>query len=224
MVAGVEGGARLSAEGLLLPLGLRAAGPGEEAAGGDALVLERAVVRAAVERRVRLGRDVSGLLFPQPLDVVAGADEADLLRPPEREADLVAGLRVEPRELERHLQHRRRPRAVVVDAGTLRHGVQVRPDHHGVVPVAPRRLGYDVGGARLPALGHGDARLRRLPARQQTFPERCGGANPGYADAGTAERAAQHLVLVLARVEYERRRRAGSLRVFGLCPERAGAA
>src|ERR687894_248494 len=261
VVAGVEGRAGLPAERVLLPFGLRGLRAGEEAARRDALVLEGAVVRAAFERRVGLGRDVPGLevrsedvldlvrplvdgvdgvwgaghvevevggdvldlaLF-QVLDVVPGAEEPDLLGPPEREADPVAGLCVQLGAPERDLEHRRRPRAVVVDAWPLGHGIQVRPDHQGFIP-APRSFGYDVGRAVAAAPAHEDPHPRRSPIRQQPVAERSVRADHWYANSGRSERPKQHFAAGLARVEDDRRGRPGLLRVGGLRPEGAGAA
>ena len=70
------------------------------------------------------------------------ADEAGLLGAPPGEADLVAHARL--RQLQGGLEDRGTARAVVLDAGTCVHRVEVAADHDDVRRVAPARLGQHV--------------------------------------------------------------------------------
>src|SRR3712207_2001475 len=104
---------------------------GARLVGAVAVVDEAHVVRRAEHVEVEVHHDVAQAFFAHLADVVGGADEARLLRAPEREADLVARLYVELGHLLGDLQDARRARPVVVYAGALIHRVEVGAHDHG---------------------------------------------------------------------------------------------
>ena len=120
----------------------RALRPGGVARGGVAVaVVDPADVvgrreHVVVEHHV----DLVDLALAEVLGVVGRADQAVLLGAEPHEADLVAELVVPVGHLLGLGEQRRRAGAVVVDARTRRHGVEVRADHDDVVGVAATRL------------------------------------------------------------------------------------
>ena len=110
------------------------------------VVDEPDVVRRADHVEVEVERDRVLLGLAQPADVVARAEQPELLGTPEREPDLVP--RLEPPVGDRlgDLQDTRRTGPVVVDAGPARDAVEVGADDDHVVRVASGRLGEDVVG------------------------------------------------------------------------------
>ena len=82
----------------------------------------------------------------EAVDVELRPDEAGLLGTPPGEADGVARLDVELRDLECGLEQCRRSAAVVVDAGSGAHRVEVGARHDDAVVATGRRLGDEVLG------------------------------------------------------------------------------
>ncbi|TKW49854.1 hypothetical protein CTA1_11184 [Colletotrichum tanaceti] len=115
--------------------------------GPDAAVVVRRELVDGVGRRdhvvVEVVLDLVGLLRAEVLGVVVRAHQAGLFGRPPREADLVG----EPAVLldgSHQLQQAGGAGAVVVDAGTLEHAVEMGPEHDDLVRVALLGLGNDV--------------------------------------------------------------------------------
>ncbi len=109
-------------------------GPGEPEGGAVAVVDEPHVVGRADHVEVEVQGDVGPLGVGQAGDVEVRADQARLLGAPPGEAHGVGGLDLA--HLLGHLEDGRAARAVVVDAGTGEHRVEVGADHHDVAVVA----------------------------------------------------------------------------------------
>ena len=156
------------------------------------------------------------------VDVVGRPEQAELLGTPPGEPHLVAQLLLELLHLDRGLEQRGAARAVVVDARTALHAVEVRSGHHHVVGATAPGLGDDVPGT---AGSSKDVEVERGLGGQGRH-ER---GSVGLRDAGgrgevgrrLAEGSVERPVNV---VVDDRRRCARRLGEGGLVGERAGAA
>ena len=148
------------------------------------------MVRRADHVEVEVQGDLVALGLRQVVHVVRGADEVGLLRTPESEPDLVR--HGDLRNLLGDLEDRRRPAAVVVDAGTGVDRVQVGANHHDVVRIASGRLGEDVVGRRDAAQRLGLEMEHQPRRRRQLHTERLGDARDRDVQReGVAQRAVQ---------------------------------
>ncbi len=208
--------------------GVRAARPGNRAVRAIPVEHEAHEIRRSDHLHFEVGGNFLDLIGRQLADVIVGSDQPGLFGPPPGKAHLVAGLDIEGSHLNGDLQERGGATAVVVDAGTLEHGIEVGPGHNDPVVTANRRFGQDVEG--LEDVGYGVHHHVSHDARNgggviEFFADGVGNAEHRNGHHGLPQRAGERRSAArLSLVEYQDPDGAGVLGMERLGFERAGSA